>query len=551
MKLPAKYKTLDEFIEARIAPRVEAAARESYDIIETVRRLFPKDWRGVKGKTFRAYVQRARELGHPIPDLGTLYKKRPKAARPQLDNVRFPFDREEELESAERFIITTALNGVPLVGDFWAALQGYAKSKGAMIIVVPARYLNPTRKGQDSDDSYHWPSEVTSYLTDDLVQLHEHLELRADVRIAATSSRPLSGIQDLTKGSSAIFGHAQLAMEMVPTPQNSMPKVVWTTGSVSEPLYSDSKSGIKGRFHHSIGALIVERDGECFHARPVLWDGEGFADLDRYYTADHINSVRAAALVPGDEHALFANSECVAATYTSKGAIAKVLQPEYIVRNDVFDGYSISHHHEKNPVTKIAKARERKNLVAEELELTRKYIDDTTPKGVQNIIVPSNHHDHLLQWMKRASPLSDPDNADALIDLWAALKPTIRMTAEGAQCGDPMALWMEPRLKSSTRFLNANEPFQIAGVEVGFHGHEGINGSRGSIAQYSRLGIRTVIGHSHSPGIHKGAYQTGTSTGRLEYQSGPGTHAQCHVVIYPNGKRQHIFVINGKWRLED
>jgi hypothetical protein len=555
MNWQSKYKSLDAFIEAKIATRVEAAARDSYNVIETVQKLFPRSWKGVKGKTFRAYVQRARELGYDIPDLNTLYKRKEKIARPQLDNLRFPFTRQDEVEESARFIITSALNDVPLDSDFWKTIERYAKENDAMIIVVPARYLNPTRKGQaDQADDYRWPSEVMPYLTDDLVELHEHLHLRADVRIQATASRPLSGIQDLTKGTSAIFGHAQLAMEMVPAPQNSMPKVMWTTGSVSESRYSDTKLGIRGRFHHSLGALVVELNGPKFHARPVLWDGEGFYDVARecrYYTPKKTTAGEAEALLPGDDHADFADEKCVVATYTGDASIARVTKTKKVIRNDVFDGYSISHHHEKNPVTKIAKARGGRDLVREELQRCADYIDRTTPKGAENIVIPSNHHDHLLQWMKRASPLTDPRNADAYIELWAALAPTIKLGAEGTTCGDPLALWLAPRLKSKARFLNQNESCRIAGIEVGYHGHEGINGARGSLAQYARLGVKTVIGHSHTPGITKGAYQTGTMTGRLEYQSGPSTHAQCHVLIYPNGKRQHIFVIDGEWRLEE
>jgi hypothetical protein len=77
----------------------------------------------------------------------------------------------------------------------------------------------------------------------------------------------------------------------------------------------------------------------------------------------------------------------------------------------------------------------------------------------------------------------------------------------------------------------------------------GTNGSRGSINQYAKIGAKTVIGHSHSPGIRHGAFQTGTSsTLRMDYTRGPSSWAHCHCVIYPNGKRQLIFVIDGYWR---
>ena len=51
------------------------------------------------------------------------------------------------------------------------------------------------------------------------------------------------------------------------------------------------------------------------------------------------------------------------------------------------------------------------------------------------------------------------------------------------------------------------------------HGDKGPNGARGSIRNLRRIGIRSVIGHTHSPGIDEGCYQVGTSTRlRLEIQ---------------------------------
>jgi hypothetical protein len=88
----------------------------------------------------------------------------------------------------------------------------------------------------------------------------------------------------------------------------------------------------------------------------------------------------------------------------------------------------------------------------------------------------------------------------------------------------------------------------IEGIEIGYHGDRGPNGARGSRNAFSKIGVKTVIGHSHSPGIRDGAYQTGTSSRlKLEYNSGP-SWLHTHCVIYPNGKRSLINIIDGKWR---
>lgn len=91
----------------------------------------------------------------------------------------------------------------------------------------------------------------------------------------------------------------------------------------------------------------------------------------------------------------------------------------------------------------------------------------------------------------------------------------------------------------------------VHGIEVGSHGHVGPNGSRGSVKSQARIGMKSVIGHSHSPGIRDGAYQVGTSSRlNLEYVRGPSSWLHTHCVIYANGKRTLINIINGEWRAE-
>jgi hypothetical protein len=481
--------------------------------------------------------------------------KEEKAPNVGLNDIRWKLSSEKkaEIKSAERFIITSSMNNCEIDSRFWKSLQRYAKTNKACLLVVPSRYKNPTSQGETSNqkDDYWWPDEVQKHMTDDMVKLHKNLLLMAQVRVGATAVNPLTGLEALSGGASSIFGHSQIAMKTVPTPQHHLPKAMWTTGSCSVPNYSDTKAGIKGEFHHNMGALVVERDGSRFHCRTVTADVDGgFYDLNYYYGPNKVEkNSRVLAIVTGDEHAMFSDSKNKAATYTNKDSIVNTLKPEKIVRHDVFDGYSISHHNRHDPVIQYSKHKNGHHLVKDELELTVKYIDETTPKFAENLIVASNHHDHLLRWLKESHPAQEPWNADVWLEIWGLLKDTIEFKERGVVYKDPFALWMKSRLKSKAKFLSRDAEDSIGGVMIGFHGDQGSNGSRGSINQYAKFGAKTVIGHSHSPGIKHGAYQTGTSsTLRMDYTSGPSSWAHCHCVIYPNGKRQLIFVIDGHWR---
>lgn len=494
-------------------------------------------------------------MGQEAP--GPHNKKEGKAPRlPKPSDILFKLsdERKRAIKKAKRFVVTASLNNSPLDERVWGAVKRYAKENKAEIIVLPVRYKNPTNRvdGKIIDEGAWWPEEAIPYMTDELLELHEHFWVMGHVRIQATAVKPLSSLETLSRGASAVFGHGQLAMKMVPTPQNRLPKVLYTTGSVSQANYSATKAGVKGDFLHSLGAFVVELDGPRFYPRSLVADEDGgFYDVDRYYTAKRsVKSKGALALITGDEHALFNDPKCRAATYLNKTSVAKTTRPRQIVRHDVFDGYSVNHHSDKDPVTQMAKHEAGYHLVTDELKMTAAYIDSTTPKGSKNLVVSSNHHDHLLQWMKAKTPLDSPSNARAWHELWGLLVPTIRMGPGGAECGDPFALWAIHRMKSDTEFLSSNSNRTIAGIDISNHGHTGANGSRGSINQFAKVGVRTIIAHSHTPGIQHGCYQVGTSSMlKLEYTKGLSSWAHCHCIIHPNGKRQLIFVIDGFWRL--
>lgn len=60
----------------------------------------------------------------------------------------------------------------------------------------------------------------------------------------------------------------------------------------------------------------------------------------------------------------------------------------------------------------------------------------------------------------------------------------------------------------------------------------------------------TVSLTGNSPGIYQGVYQVGVSTHLdLEYTSGPSSWLQSHCIIYPDGHRTLIHIIDGKWKL--
>jgi len=124
-----------------------------------------------------------------------------------------------------------------------------------------------------------------------------------------------------------------------------------------------------------------------------------------------------------------------------------------------------------------------------------------------------------------------------------------KVVHNGTSYPDPFIYWMQQLGADNVRCLEANESFTIAGIECGMHGDRGPNGSRGTLDNLSRLGVKINSAHSHTPGIRAGNYQCGTSSyRRLSYQKGPSSHLNTHTVIYASGARSLISIIKGRWK---
>jgi hypothetical protein len=127
-----------------------------------------------------------------------------------------------------------------------------------------------------------------------------------------------------------------------------------------------------------------------------------------------------------------------------------------------------------------------------------------------------------------------------------------RVGLTGASTIDPFQFWAERYLakEKNIKCIGRHESLIIAGVECSLHGDQGPNGAKGSRSNLSKIGVKTVIGHTHTPGILEGCYQTGTSTPlSLEYTGAVGSWLNAHVSIDPLGKRHIHIMINGKFWL--
>ena len=462
---------------------------------------------------------------------------------------------QKKLPKARKYIITAAQNATPVHKGFFQALQNFAKHVEAELIIIPLRYRNPTSRWTKENESHEWwKPELEPFMYAGRFNLNKNLTIVADIKITPTAVTPLTGLEGVTGDRSGIVGHTKIQLTTVPTPRNRMAKIMTTTGAVTVSNYSDTKAGKKGEFHHALGATMIEltsRGG--FHMRQISACRDGsFIELNVSANAEIAEKApRAKGLVMGDTHNDFTDPKVDKATFGA-GGIVELLNPEKLVWHDVDDFYPGNHHHRGNPFIAVAKQRSGMDDVRGGMQRACDYVYNKTPRNCLSVLVASNHPEAQEKWLKDTDWRYDPVNAEFYLETALAIVRSAKMGKQGATYTDPFIYWARKMLKTMPHeplLLDRGDSHLIENIEVGAHGDKGANGARGNIRTYAKIGSKSIIGHSHSPGISDGCYQVGTSTYlKLEYNQGLSGWLQAHCVIYANGKRSLIFIIDGKFR---
>ncbi len=476
-----------------------------------------------------------------------------KKADEKAGNEQFVRARGEvrELEKRACYVITSAQNNTAVHRNCWETLQQYAAHFDGALEVIPLRYKNPTGYAPElAGRMDRWPEFLHEFMVENEVNLAPRLKLMGQWKIQATQKRPLNGREPITGTNSAIFGHGRLQMKCVPTLAD-FPKLLYTTGSISELNYSDTGLGQEGKFHHTHGAVAVHKVGKRFHMRHLNWSEEHqcIIDLNKKFTPRGVEDVeRALVVVLGDTHQIWEDP----AIRRAHDEVVELLRPHYIVSHDDLDFYAGTHHHDKDPIIKHVKAREGYANVERELKLTLEKIIETTPEWAQRRVVASNHNEHLRRWLREKDPKTDPINAPLYHKLMGLMLERSEMRRGGVWQPDTFKLWAEEvnrDLPERIRFLERGDSFQLMKIEMGLHGDEGPDGARGNAAAHARLAVKTITAHVHRPGILDGNYCVGVgSEPWREYHRGPSSVLPTFCAVYENGKRQLIHIIEGAIR---
>lgn len=494
----------------------------------------------------------------------------PKGKVKALETIEIPVPKR----GVKRYLFTSAQNNTDLFMPFWENLLVLKDHYKADLHVSRYVYLTHSRSSKldkfkaferlekvpDDDEKERtdisWDFYIEPYCSDFRMEVAPGLVWCGEMNILPTAVNPLSGLEVYTGRKSGIFPHAKLAMESVPSSKHAPTKYNYTTGTVTMRNYIQRKAGLAAEFHHCYGALLVEvdSDGDWF-CRQINADSDGtIHDLDIKVEDGKLttgNTVE--AITWGDIHEDDLVKWVEDLAWGTEGML-DTLRPKYQFFHDVLGFRAKSHHELKHPHRMFRKYILGQTDVRKECQDTATFLQRASRPWCENIVVDSNHHDHLGRWLEESDARYDPKN----VEFWTAMQARVwKDLREGNQTPRYFRLMLEevdPSILDMVEVLDRDDSFIICedrggGIECGMHGHSGPNGSRGNPRVMARLGRKANLGHYHSAGINDGIYRAGTcSSLDPDWTTGPGSWSHTHIVTYPNGKRALVTMWNKKWR---
>lgn len=465
--------------------------------------------------------------------------------KPEIEPEQYVKAKQKEHnKEKKRFLITSAQSATPVNKEFLKNLEAYAEHIDAEILVIPFRYKNPTSVFTNKQEEMEWwDDKVIQYLTLNRHDLNNAVSVLSDIKIQPTASAPLTGLEGITGDHSCVVGHPRIELKTIPVMRGSRPKIMFTTGACTIPNYTDAKAGVKGSFHHSIGFSIVEiKDEETFFFRQVSATDKGeFIDLF-YHVKNGIVSkeTEVEAIAMGDIHVAHCDPKVTDITLNN---LFTKLYPKKIFIHDIIDSESISHHNMKDPFILHEQEMDGSNSLQKEIDDMIDWLKQIKDYNVY--IVRSNHDEHIERFLAENDwrKLTTLKNAIPYMELAMA-----RLKGEAKKGVIPYIINKHyPKINC----LTDDDYVMVKGYLMSVHGHLGASGSRGSLAQYSRLSTKSVTGHSHQIGRIGGAVSVGTSTHlKLRYTKGASAWINAHGIVNRLGKFQHIVFFHTKDGLE-
>jgi len=461
-----------------------------------------------------------------------------------LENISTP-KRLQELrlisKNCKRFVITTAVVGCSIDNNFYDNIKYYCKKNNAELLVLLAA---------DPASVAGWTVDkklVDEYIVFEDTKLNSNLFL-STIKLSAKHIDPITNLGRIgQRHGSFVYASPKQRLKMIPVSNGKLPHAIMTTGSITKPNYKTRKymserTAYIAEHDHVMGAIIVEIESDrIYHFRQIQSDSSGsFIDLGNRYHNNKIETVNPEVFVLGDWH----SGEVDELASKCWKEVTRTLKPKTLIVHDAFNGLSINHHEEGQNILKAKRAANKQLDLLSELAKVAVDLNQWAKLVDKIVVVKSNHDEFLEKYLESGMYVKDPHNHAISLRLAGAM-----LAGE-----DPLKFGVELtklKNKDKIKWLKRDEDYKVAKIQLGDHGDKGANGARGSLASLESAYGNCVSAHTHSPEILRGAWRVGTSSNlKMNYNVGPSSWVHTSCLVYPNGMRQLINVIEGEWRLK-
>lgn len=464
--------------------------------------------------------------------------------------------REFQTLAGSRFIVTVAQNNTDVHGAAFAALRKFAEVNAAQLLVCKTYYnkagFNHPEHGADDAGIYFDPALATYFVNEPVILGDSGALLVSDANVIPTAKNPLTGFEGMgVAGQDVIIPAVKIALKCTPALKGAKGKRLFSTGSVTLRNYVMRKAGAVAEADHNIGALIV-MNGDIRHVE-IMADSNGFNYETEFYTGSDVETVQPVALQFGDVHA----EKCAPVRINAAIKMLNRYNPDNVILHDLMDFSSRNHHNIKDAAFVFGQMQKGASVVTD----CNKVINFLEAIGVNYDghihVIESNHDLALERWLKEADFKDDPLNAEFYLAAMGALYASIREKGKGHNVlehtlcslggaaiydGNCESLNHISDMDATVIFHDTDESLILGGVEMGYHGHTGCNGAKGTPEGFRKLGIAMNTGHTHTPSITGRVYTAGV-LGDLDmgYNIGASSWQHAHILTYANGQRAVVF----------
>ncbi len=435
----------------------------------------------------------------------------------------------------------------------FAAVQNYLKREKAQLVILPMRAHVKALQAQP----LHYDPNLKPFKKSFATEFTFNSHLKAiEAHLNPQQVNPLTGLKRLRVHkygrdnkpgeemkrfkTSLIIGHSKQMMEVVPTGNESHPRLIHSTGAITTSSYLRNRIGMIANEDHLLGGLIVEIKDDKFWMRQVQFNPQNGSFIDcgkRYHADGSMTRERAEAFKMGDLHPGLHHEGAIQGMYD----LWEEIKPKRIFFEDFFDGASISHWSETKRLTRAQLPDYFRDLPTE-IDMANKVLEDIwnkAPKDAELIATASNHPEHVQRYL---------DEGRYIRDCKENYIVGHRMVVMALDGKNSLKEYLDPN--SRMRWTDENEDYFVEGCQFNSHGHLGIGGTKGSLPGHELSYGSSMTAHTHRPGICHGAYMVGHKTvDRHGYNRGPQNWIRADGAIYKGGHKQiYMYIDNSPFR---